>query len=74
MITHNDYDHSDANQDINVVFPLDRLGELESEGMIGGVAQDIFQRGEMYGLRGGVTRLRQTIPFGRPQQQRSEVP
>jgi D-proline reductase (dithiol) PrdB len=42
MITHNYYDHSDADQDINVVFPLDSLRELESEGMIGGVAPRHF--------------------------------
>jgi D-proline reductase (dithiol) PrdB len=42
MITHNYYDHSDADQDIDVVFPFDRLKELESEGMIGGVAPRHF--------------------------------
>jgi D-proline reductase (dithiol) PrdB len=42
MITHNYYDHSDADQDINVVFPLERLIELGSEGIIGGVAPRHF--------------------------------
>jgi D-proline reductase (dithiol) PrdB len=42
MITHNYYDHSDADQDIDVVFPLDRLRELEIEGMIGRVAPRHF--------------------------------
>jgi D-proline reductase (dithiol) PrdB len=42
MITHNYYDHSDADQDIDVVFPLDRLKELESEGIIGVVAARHF--------------------------------
>ena len=42
MITHNYYDHRDADQDINVVFPLDRLKDLESKGMIGGVAPRHF--------------------------------
>lgn len=42
MITHNYYDHQDADQDINVVFPLDRLKELESEGVIGGIAPKHF--------------------------------
>ena len=42
MITHNYYDHRDADQDINVVFPLDRLKDLESEGVIGGVAPRHF--------------------------------
>jgi len=32
------YDHSDADQDINCVFPIDRLRELAADGTIGGVA------------------------------------
>jgi D-proline reductase (dithiol) PrdB len=39
MITHDYYDHSDADQDINVVFPIERLQELESEGIIGQAAR-----------------------------------
>ncbi len=38
MVTHDHYDHSDADQDINVIFPIDRLRELENEGAIGGIA------------------------------------
>lgn len=38
MITHDYYDHSDADKDINVVFPIERLREFEKEGMIGKVA------------------------------------
>lgn len=37
MITHNHYDHRDADHDINCVFPLDRLRELVGQGIIGGV-------------------------------------
>ncbi len=37
-ITHDYYDHSDADKDINVVFPLFILKELASAGFIGGVA------------------------------------
>lgn len=37
-ITHDYYDHSDADRDINVVFPMDRLNELAGEGVIGGLA------------------------------------
>jgi D-proline reductase (dithiol) PrdB len=40
MVTHHHYDHTDADQDINVVFPLDILRELHSEGFIGGVAKE----------------------------------
>ncbi len=42
MITHNYYDHRDADQDINVVFPMQRLRELEAEGIIGGIAPRHF--------------------------------
>jgi D-proline reductase (dithiol) PrdB len=38
-ITHDYYDHSDADQDINIVFPTERLQELEREGIIGHVAR-----------------------------------
>ena len=40
MVTHHHYDHTDADQDINVVFPLEILRELAAEGMIGGVARE----------------------------------
>lgn len=35
---HEHYDHSDADQDPNVMYPIDRLRELAAEGIIGGVA------------------------------------
>jgi D-proline reductase (dithiol) PrdB len=38
MVTHDHYDHRDADQDINCVFPLDRLRELAAEGIIAGVS------------------------------------
>ena len=38
-ITHDYYDHSDAEQDLNIVLPLDRLRELQQEGVIGEVAE-----------------------------------
>lgn len=38
MVTHDHFDHRDADQDINCVFPLDRLRELADEGLIGGVS------------------------------------
>ena len=38
MVTHHHYDHLDADRDINVVFPIDVLRDLEAEGFIGGVA------------------------------------
>lgn len=38
MVTHTHYDTRDAEQDINVVFPLDRMRELADEGVIGTLA------------------------------------
>src|ERR1043165_5211404 len=34
MVTHHHYDHADADEDINVVFPLDVLRDLKEEGFI----------------------------------------
>jgi D-proline reductase (dithiol) PrdB len=38
MITHDYYDHADADKDINIVFPVERLREFEKEGIIGRLA------------------------------------
>jgi D-proline reductase (dithiol) PrdB len=38
-ITHDYYDHRDAERDINIVFPLARLRELAAAGCIGGLAR-----------------------------------
>ena len=38
MVTHKYYDHSSADKDINVVFPLDRLREMLVKGEVGEVA------------------------------------
>jgi D-proline reductase (dithiol) PrdB len=38
MVTHDHYNHTHADQDINCVFPIDRLRELAAAGVIGGVA------------------------------------
>lgn len=34
MVSHGGYDNTDANRDINSMFPLDRLRELAAEGFI----------------------------------------
>jgi D-proline reductase (dithiol) PrdB len=39
MVTHHHYDHSDADRDINVVFPLDVLRDLQAEGFIRDLAR-----------------------------------
>ncbi len=37
-ITHDYYDHADADKDINVVFPIERLHEFAAQGIIGSVS------------------------------------
>ncbi|MCK4739295.1 MAG: hypothetical protein KAT46_05040 [Deltaproteobacteria bacterium] len=37
-ITHDYYDHSDADKDVNIVLPIERLRELAGEGVISEVA------------------------------------
>lgn len=39
MVSHGGYDNGDVNKDINCMFPIDRLRELEEEGFIGEVAE-----------------------------------
>ena len=39
MVTHDHYDHTDADADVNVVFPIDILRQLHAEGIIGGIAR-----------------------------------
>ncbi len=49
MITHDYYDHADADRDLNVVFPVERLRELVATGELGGVAR------LAYGFMGHIT-------------------
>ncbi len=42
MITHKYYDHSDADRDMNIVFPLERLREMAASREIGKVAERHF--------------------------------
>ena len=50
-ISHAHYDHSDADQDVNLVFPIDRLRELAAAGGIGGVADKHYSLGYAMNLR-----------------------
>jgi hypothetical protein len=45
------YDHACADQDINCIFPLDRLRELAAEQRIGGVTERHFSLGFSQALR-----------------------
>ena len=42
MVTHSHYDHSDPDRDINCIFPIDRLREFASRGIIGGVSDKLI--------------------------------
>ena len=42
MITHDYYDHRDADKDFNIILPIARLKEMVSAGIIGGVAERHF--------------------------------
>lgn len=41
-IAHTHYNHESADKDRNAVFPLDRLHELEADGVIGSLAAQLF--------------------------------
>ncbi len=42
QITHDYYDHRDADRDLNIVFPVQRLKEMQAAGLIGGVSEMHF--------------------------------
>ncbi len=44
-IAHTHYPHDRAEQDINVIFPMERLRELVEEGVIGSVSANFFSFG-----------------------------
>src|SRR5262245_43876626 len=56
-ISHQAYDRTDALKDINLVFPIERLRELEAEGVIGRVADDHYG----FGLMGSAEQLMPSI-------------
>jgi D-proline reductase (dithiol) PrdB len=42
VITHDYYDHRDAEKDLNIVFPVTRLKEMAADGIVGSVARHHF--------------------------------
>ena len=62
VITHDYYDHRDADQDLNIVLPMKRLREMQAAGSIGALAQ------HHYGFMGHIdgrhveTLIRETAP------------
>lgn len=41
-ITHNYYDHRDADRDFNIILPLDRLRELRQRGVVAGLTRSHY--------------------------------
>ena len=58
-IAHAHYDHSIAEQDINTIFPIHRMTELENEGIIGRVADTHYSFSYVNDV---VTLVTQTLP------------
>ncbi len=56
-ISHQAYDRTDALRDINLVFPIERLRELEAEHVIGRLAEEHYG----FGLMGSAKRLMPAI-------------
>jgi D-proline reductase (dithiol) PrdB len=56
-ISHQAYDRTDALSDINLVFPIERLRELEAEHVIGRLAEDNYG----FGLMGSAKKLMPSI-------------
>ncbi len=58
-IAHAHYDHTLAREDLNTVFPIDRLLELENEGIVGGVADESYSFSYVNDVR---PLVRETLP------------
>ena len=58
-IAHAHYDHTLAEQDINVIFPIQRFLELENEGIIGKVAETHYSFSYVNDV---VTLVTETVP------------
>jgi len=58
-IAHLHYDHSLAEQDINIIFPLQRFIELEKEKIIGRLAETNYSFGY---VNDAVTLVKKTVP------------
>jgi len=56
-ISHQAYDRTDALRDINLVFPIERLRELEAEHVIGRLAENHYG----FGLMGSAKKLMPSI-------------
>ena len=60
-ISHTHYDHTAADQDINVVFPIERLRELVADGTIKGLNHEFF------GMMGYTLKMKQVLDETAPE-------
>ena len=67
MVTHAHYDHRHADEDINCVFPIDRLRELAADGVINGTSD------KHLGFMGYSQRLRDLYERAAPEMARVVV-
>lgn len=61
MVSHSHYDHRNADKDINIVFPIERLRELALEGVIKGISPIHF------GFMGFIPRTEPLMQASAPQ-------
>jgi D-proline reductase (dithiol) PrdB len=61
MVSHDHYDHAQADRDINAVFPIDRLREMAADGFIKGVNT------EFYGMMGYTLRMKGVLEETAPE-------
>jgi len=61
MITHNYYDHRDAEQDLNILFPIELMASLVDRGVIGSLADAYSFMGHIEGEH-LATLTRETAP------------
>jgi len=60
-ITHSHYDHSEADRDINCVFPIERLREMAADGTIKGLNTEFF------GMMGFTLKLKEVLDETAPE-------
>ncbi len=60
-VSHTHYDHSEADRDVNCVFPIERLREMAADGTIKGVNADFF------GMMGYTLKLKQVMDETAPE-------
>jgi D-proline reductase (dithiol) PrdB len=61
VIAHEHYDHSEADRDVNTVFPIERLREMVADGTLKGLNPEFF------GMMGYTLKLKQVLDETAPE-------